>query len=66
MNNCNNAQLEFTLQENAFVHRPARHRRATRAAWWFARMREVVDAALEWNAAPAGRPEQLVMPGTRR
>lgn len=32
--------------------------RTRRAAWWFQRMREVVDAAFDWAPAPARRPEQ--------
>lgn len=32
--------------------------RSRRAAWWFERMRQVVDAAFDWSAAPQPRPEQ--------
>jgi len=28
-----------------------RHRRTQRARWWFARMRQVVDNAVEWPPA---------------
>jgi hypothetical protein len=35
-----------------------RHRRQTRAEWWFKQMRRVVDLAMEWRPAPAARPQQ--------
>jgi hypothetical protein len=37
------------------------HERRQRAQWWFARMRSVVDATLEWTPAPPARPEQVFM-----
>jgi hypothetical protein len=36
-----------------------RQRRVNRAQWWFQRMRRVVDRALDWQAAPTPRPEQI-------
>jgi hypothetical protein len=36
-----------------------RTRRQSRAHWWFAQMRAVVDRAFDWNTAPAPRPEQV-------
>jgi hypothetical protein len=39
-----------------------RQRRSSRATWWFNRMREVVDNAFDWKAAPAPRPEQIWFP----
>jgi hypothetical protein len=36
-----------------------RQRRVSRANWWFARMREVVDRAFDWQPAPPARPEQI-------
>jgi hypothetical protein len=35
--------------------------RRRRAQWWFARMRAVVEEALEWRAAPAARPQQVYL-----
>lgn len=35
-----------------------RQRRLSRACWWFARMRQVVDHAMDWRPAPEARPEQ--------
>jgi hypothetical protein len=43
-----------------------RQRRLNRAQYWFRRMRRVVDCAVDWQPAPAPRPEQLVLPGTHR
>jgi hypothetical protein len=39
-----------------------RQRRLGRANWWFARMREVVDKAFDWQPAPPPRPEQIWFP----
>jgi len=35
--------------------------RLTRARWWFAQMRRVVDQAWDWNAEPRARPEQTYL-----
>ena len=43
-----------------------RDRRMTRAQWWFAHMRQIVDHAMDWQAAPEPRPEQTWLPGTQR
>jgi hypothetical protein len=40
--------------------------RGSRAAWWFQRMREVVDHAVEWSPAPPARPQQTWLPNTHR
>jgi len=37
-----------------------------RANWWFARMRNIVEHAMDWSAAAQPRPEQIWMPGARR
>jgi hypothetical protein len=36
-----------------------RRARLSRAQWWFAQMRAVVDRALDWKPAPRARPEQV-------
>jgi hypothetical protein len=36
-----------------------RQRRLTRADWWFDRMRQVADRALDWRKTPPPRPEQI-------
>ncbi len=43
-----------------------RRRRLSRSQWWFQRMRQVVDRAMDWQAAPPPRPEQIWLPGTCR
>ncbi len=43
-----------------------RQRRVSRANWWFARMREVVDRAFDWQPAPPARPEQIWFADGRR
>ena len=43
-----------------------RQRRAQRAQWWFNRMREAVNRALDRVPAPMPRPEQMVFEGTHR
>jgi hypothetical protein len=60
-------QMELGYNETeqaAFV--PARKSRAARAAWWFARMRKVVQSAVDWQPAPQPPAEQVWLPGTRR
>ena len=53
-------QLEFGLERpHAFTLPARRPERRTRAQWWFRQMRQVVSDALEWQPAPAGRPEQV-------
>lgn len=36
-----------------------RQRHLSRARWWFDRMRQVVDRAIDWAPAPPARPEQI-------
>ena len=63
----NDSQLELTLA-GASPRRPLiRARgRARRANWWFARMREIVDGACDWQPAPPPRPEQTWFPNAFR
>jgi len=52
-------QLELSLESGrAWAPPAARSRRHSRAQEWFARMREVVDRAMDWEPAPEPRPEQ--------
>ena len=46
--------------------RTARQRRLSRAGWWFDRMRQVVDRAVDWQPAPAPRPQQILFPNAVR
>jgi len=59
------AQLEMSFGSTPGLL-PRRQRRLSRAQWWFQRMRQIVDRAIEWQAAPAPRPEQIWFPGTHR
>jgi hypothetical protein len=43
-----------------------RERRVSRAAWWFAHMRHIVESAMDWEPAPEARPEQIWMSNARR
>jgi hypothetical protein len=55
-------QMELSLTGKAARRaRQARQNRRRRAQWWFARMRKVVDSAMEWRPAPPARPEQVYM-----
>jgi len=43
-----------------------RDSRIARANWWFARMRDIVENAMDWSAAAEPRPEQIWIPGAHR
>jgi hypothetical protein len=51
------SQMELTLTgaNTAPAERRLQPARPTRAAWWFSRMREVVDNAVTWVAKPTHR-----------
>lgn len=52
--------MELSLASARNCRSPKRpQRRANRARWWFERMREVVDNAMDWRPAPPARPEQI-------
>ena len=52
-------QLELSLtQPVAGRGRVRRARRLSAAGWWFARMREAVDQAMEWGTPEPARPQQ--------
>lgn len=55
-----NMQLELSLG-NRQIHRlPSATPNSSghRAQWWFRRMRQIVDCALDWQPAPPPRPQQ--------
>jgi len=59
-----NQQMELGLGRGRVcrsVNRGA-HSKSARARWWFERMRQAVDQAFDWQAAPAPRPEQIWFP----
>ncbi len=61
------AQLELGLGNGRGCQWAGRRqRRLGRANWWFERMRQVVDRALDWAPAPPARPEQIWFDDSRR
>ena len=56
-----NAQLElsFGTRRARPTLTPARRSSIRNARWWFRRMRQIVDGALDWQPAPPPRPEQI-------
>lgn len=59
-------QLEMSLNgqgRRQFTTR--RQRRLNRAQWWFERMRQAVDRAIDWQPAPQGPPQQIWFPVAR-
>lgn len=64
-NTHDHGQLELGFNQPA-LRVVVRRKETTRAKWWFAQMRRVVDAAAAWKPQPAGRPEQIqLLPGRR-
>ena len=58
--NMNNSQLELGLGNGRGCQSVnGRQRRLSRATWWFERMRQVVERAMDWEPAPEPRPEQI-------
>lgn len=54
-----NNQLELGLDTaRQLAQQRRRENRATRAAWWFTQMRQIVSQAIDWENPPAPRPEQ--------
>lgn len=43
-----------------------REKRMARAAWWFDKMRAVVNGAMDWPPAGSARPQQDWLPGGYR
>jgi hypothetical protein len=67
MTNATNEQLELGFNGiKLLTSGPQSQGRVARAAWWFARMREVVERAMDWNAVGEPRPEQIWIPGAAR
>jgi hypothetical protein len=60
-----NAQLELSFGGLRVRPTPANTRRPTihNAQWWFQRMRQIVNSALDWQPATPPRPEQIDLPG---
>ncbi len=59
-------QLELSFSGTTLnVKLSRRERRISRAGWWFAQMRQLVDRAMVWDTAAEPRPEQIWLPGDR-
>jgi hypothetical protein len=60
-------QMELEI-ENAKVCPSVvrREQRARRARWWFDRMRQIVEQAVDHRPAPEPRPEQIWFNGAHR
>ncbi len=66
-NNTTNEQLELGFNGGPLpVTSTRREGRIARANWWFAKMRESVANAMDWQAQAEPRPEQIWMPGANR
>ena len=59
------AQLELSFENRhpAACERVLRQPATRSARWWFERMRQLVDAAFDWQPALPPRPEQTWLPG---
>jgi len=69
MMNATNNQLELGFNSDVQCRgngRATRTGRVARAAWWFARMREIVEQAIDWSAVGEPPAEQIWIPGTVR
>jgi len=54
-------QMEMSFGRiNSVNRRQQAH--ANRAQWWFRRMRQIVDLAIDWQPTPAPRPVQIWFP----
>ena len=65
--NATNEQLELGfngIKPRATAAR--REGRIARANWWFAKMRQAVADAMDWQTEPQPRPEQIWIPGANR
>jgi hypothetical protein len=62
-----NRQIEMAFGQTEFFA-PGPGRRQNRARWWFQRMRQIVDLAIDWEPTPPPRPVQIWFPAaeTRR
>jgi hypothetical protein len=68
MTNTNATNRQLELGFNGLPPRTAagREGRIARADWWFKRMRDIVEQAMDWGAAAEPSPEQIWMPGANR
>jgi hypothetical protein len=63
----NQLELGFNSDNRCRGAKAARREgRIARAGWWFAQMRDIVERAMDWEAAGEPRPEQIWIPGASR
>jgi hypothetical protein len=65
----NNISGQLELGLNGVPRAPRitrRENRLARAAWWFGKMREAVNNAMDWPPTGQPRPEQTFLPGAYR
>ncbi|MEJ0089687.1 MAG: hypothetical protein WDM80_08090 [Limisphaerales bacterium] len=66
-NNATNEQLELGFNGPPLkIASVKREGRIARTNWWFAKMREAVEGAMDWQTANEPRPQQIWMPGANR
>jgi hypothetical protein len=60
----NNTQLELRFGSRRAYRLAIVTRRSSMHTpqWWFQRMRQIVDCALDWQPVPPPRPEQILFP----
>ena len=62
-----NNQLELGFNgTQCRIHGRKRESRMARGQWWFNRMREVVNQAMDLDGGGRAHPEQVWMPGANR
>ncbi len=62
-----NEQLELGFNgTQARIFGKRRESRMARGQWWFAKMREAVAGAMDWQAQGAPRPKQILFSGVNR
>ncbi len=63
----NTQQLELGFNgTQTRIHGRRRELRVARAKWWFAKMREAVANAVDWQTQNAPRPQQYFFAGVNR
>ena len=62
-----NEQLELGFNgTQARIFGRKREQRVARGQWWFAKMREVVANAMDWQTPANPRPKQILFAGADR
>jgi len=56
-----NRQIEMGFGQAEFFRSTPRPRQ-DRARWWFRRMKQIVDLAIDWEPTPRPRPVQIWFP----